>query len=249
MGAAGLALAAVAVLWLAAPVAISSIVGVPLVLFVPGYVWVEVFFDSRMSVALRAALSVALSLTVTALGGVLLSVAGLQLDRSSWLAVLAGMTLAGAAAAGAQRARRPIVTLGEPIEVSRTQRMSVAQGVRFGMAGLLGAAAVGIAVYSANAQAQPPFTQLSLSQRGSAPGTAEVVLGNHEQGAQRYRVEVSTDGVASKEWTVSVAEGESWRSSVPARPGDQLAVDVYRTPSEGTPYRRVTLIVPDVGAK
>jgi Protein of unknown function (DUF1616) len=249
IGAAGLALVAVAVVLGGAPVAVCSILGVPLVLLVPGYVWVEVFFDSRLSAELRAVLSVALSLTITALGGVLLTVSGIRLDRSSWLALLAGTTFAGVAVAATSRARVRIAPPVDPIEYSRPQRMSVTQVVRLGIAGLLGAAALGIAVYSANAQAQPPYTQLSLGQHGSAPETAQVVLGNHEQGAQRYRLVVTTDGVASKAWTVTLAEGANWQGSVPARPGQRLAVDVYRTLSSGPPYRHVALSVPLVGAK
>ena len=249
MGAAGLALAAVTAAWVGAPVALCSLLGVPLVLFAPGYVWVEVFFDSRLGVELGAALSVAVSLTITALGGVLLSVSGVRLGRSSWLALLAGVTLTGAAVAATARARGRIVSRVDPVGSSRTQRISVAQEIRLGMAGLLVAAALGIAVYSANAQAQPPYTQLSLSQHGSAPGTAQVVLGNHEQGAQHYRLVVSTDGIVSKAWAVTLAEGASWQRSVPARPGHRLAVDVYRTVSSGPPYRHVALMVPLVGAK
>jgi hypothetical protein len=249
IGAAGLALAAVTVVWVGAPVAVCSILGVPLVMFAPGYVWVEVFFDSRLGAELRAVLSVALSLTITALGGVLLSVGSVRLDRSSWLALLAGMTLAGAAVAETSRARGRIVSRVDPIKYSRTQRTSVAQGVRLGMAGMLGAAALGIAVYSANAQAQPPYTQLSLDQQGPAPKTAQVVLGNHEHGEQHYRIVVSADGVVSTVWTASVAEGASWQRSVPARPGHRLAVDVYRTVSGGPPYRHVAINVPSMGAK
>jgi len=212
-------------------------------------VWVEVFFDSRLGAELRAALSVALSLTIAALGGVLLSVVGVRLDRSSWLVLLAGMTLAGVAVAETSRARDRIVSPVDPVEHSRTQRMSAAQGIRLGLAGLIGAAALGFAVFSANAQAQPPFTQLSLNQHGAAPETAQVVLGNQEQSAQHYRLVVSTDGVISKSWTVTLAKGASWQGSVPARPGHRLAVDVYRTLSGGQPYRHVALIVPLTGAK
>ena len=193
---------------------------------------------------MRATLSVALSLTVTTLGGILLHASGVRLDRSSWLALLAGTTLVGAAVAATLRARA-----GEapPPVGSRDRhplrRVSLLQGVGFGLAAVIGAAAVGIAVHSARAQAQPPFTQLSLSQRG-ALGTAQIDLGNHEGNTQHYQVVVQADGVPSRGWTVTVADGETWQRSVSARPGQRLVVDVYRDGTGGPPYRSVTMSVP-----
>jgi hypothetical protein len=249
LGAAGLALATVAVVVVGAPVAVSSVLGIPLVLLAPGYVWVDVFFGSRVRPELRAALSVALSLTVTALGGILLAEAGLRLDRSSWLVLLSGMTLAGAGVAAALRARVSVVA---PVG-SRKQRaappVSVTQAMRLGLALLLGVAALGIAVHSANAQVQPAYTQLSLDQHGQVPGTASIVLGNHEHGVQHYRLVVSDDGIVLKVWTLTVADGASWQRSVPARPGHRLVVDVYRTAGNGQRYRHVAIDVPRVGAR
>ena len=249
LGAAGLAIAAAAAVWLGAPVAVSTMLGVPLVLLAPGYVWTEVLFGSRLRAELRTAISVALSLTVTAVGGVLMYAGGLRLDRSSWLALLAGTTLTGAAVAATMRARVRVAAPVSPREPRRVQRISVTQALKLGLAALIGAAAIGVAVHSANAQAQPAFTQLALNHAGSAPATARIVLGNHEQRAQLYRLVVSTDGVVSNVWTVTVADGAGWQRVVPARPGHRLAVDVFRTASGGAPYRHVAISVPAVGAK
>jgi uncharacterized membrane protein len=248
LSAAGLALAAVAAVWAGAPVAVTTMLGVPLVLLAPGYVWTDVFFGSGLGAEIRAALSVALSLTVTALGGVLLYVAGVRLDRASWLALLAATTLSGAAVAATLRARVRIEPPAESPKRRNVQRISVTQAVRLGMAALIGAAAVGIAVHSAQAQVQPAFTQLSLNKLAAAPGTAQVVVGNHEQHAQQYRLVVSTDGVVSDVWTITVADGASWQQLVPAGPGQRLAVDVYRGASGGSPYRHATITIPPVGA-
>jgi len=249
LSAAGLAVAAVAAVWAGAPVAVTTMLGVPLVLLAPGYVWTEVFFGSGLGAEIRAALSVALSLTVTALGGVALYVAGVRLDRASWLALLAATTLAGAAAAAILRARVRIEPRSQSPGRRAVRRISVTQGARLGLAALIGAAAVGIAVHSAQAQVQPAFTQLSLNQPVSAPGTARIVLGNHEQRMQQYRLVVSTDGLVSNSWTITVADGAGWQHLMPARPGQRLAVDVYRSASGGSPYRHVAITVPSVGAK
>lgn len=248
LSAAGLAIATVAAVWAGAPVAVTTLLGVPLVLLAPGYVWTEVFFGSGLGVEMRAALSVALSLTVTALGGVLLFVAGARLERASWLALLAATTLAGAAVAATLRARVRIEPRAEPRERRSVQRISVTQAVRLGLAALIGAAAVAVAVHSAQAQAQPAFTQLSLNKLVAEPVTAQIVLGNHEQRPQQYRLVVSTDGVVSNAWTITLADGASWQRLVPAGPGQRLAVDLYRGGGGGSPYRHVAVTVPFVGA-
>jgi hypothetical protein len=124
------------------------------------------------------------------------------------------------------------------------QRISVMQALRLGLAALIGAAALGIAVYSANAQVQPAFTQLSLSQRGPSPRTAQIVIVNHEHSTQHYRVLLGADGLTTNVWTVTVTDGASWQRSVPARPGQRLVVNVYRTASGGQPYRFVAISVP-----
>ncbi|MEP7193816.1 MAG: DUF1616 domain-containing protein [Actinomycetota bacterium] len=249
LSAAGLAIAAVAAVWAGAPVAVTTMLGIPLVLLAPGYVWTEVFFGSGLGPQIRAALSVALSLTVTALGGVGLYAAGVLLDRASWLALLAATTLTGAAVAAILRARVRI----EPPAVSpgrrSVRRISGAQGARLGLAASIGAAAVGIAVLSAQAQVQPAFTQLSLNNPVAAPGTAQVVVGNHEQRPQQYRLVVITDGVVSNTWTITVPDGASWQHVVPASPGQRLAVDLYRGADDGSPYRHVVITVPSAGAR
>jgi Protein of unknown function (DUF1616) len=244
LGAATLAVAAVGLVSVGAPVAVCSMLGIPLVLLAPGYVWTDVLFGAGMRAELRAVMSVALSLTVTALGGILMAVGGVRLDRSSWLLLLAGTTFAGAAVAATLRARVSNVPPAGSRQRHASPRMSVPQAARLAMAGLLGAAALGIAVHSANAQVQPTYTQLSLDRHGAAPQTAQIVLGNHEQGVQHYRLVVSTDDIVSKVWTVTVADGANWERSVPALPGHRLAVDVYRTASAGPPYRHVAISVP-----
>jgi hypothetical protein len=249
LGAATLAVVTVGLVSVGAPVAVCSMLGIPLVLLAPGYVWTDALFGAGMRAELRAVLSVALSLTVTALGGILMAVGGVRLDRSSWLLLLAGTTLVGAAVAATLRARVGIVAPAGSRQRRASQRMSVTQALRLAMAGLLGAAALGIAVHSANAQVQPTYTQLSLDRHGAAPETAQIVLGNHEQGVQHYRLVVSIDGIVSKAWTVTLAVGASWQRSLPARPGHRLAVDVYRTLSGGPPYRHVAINVPSMGAK
>lgn len=244
LAAAALAVAAVVAVLSGAPVAVSSVLGIPLVLVAPGYVWTDVLFGSSLRPAMRAALSVGLALATTALGGIVLHVVGVRLDRSSWLALLAGTTLVGAVVAATLRARagetRPAAGSRERRPLGRA---SLLQGVGFGLAAVIAATAVGVAVHSASAQVQPPFTQLSLSRRGG-PGTAQIDLGNHEGGTQLYRVVVHADGVPSSVWTVPLADGATWQRAVPTRSGQRLVVDVYRAGASGPPYRSVTLNVP-----
>ena len=249
LAAAAVGLGAAVAVWLGAPVAVTSALGIPLVLVAPGYVWAEVLFGSRLSAQLRAALSVSLSLVVTAAGGVLLYAAGVRLDRSSWVTLLACTTLAGAAAAAILRAGSGEQAAARVPRQRRVQAPSLTQGVRLTLAGLIGATALGVAVHSANAQVQPAFTALSLSQAGSAAGTAQVMVGNHEHGPASYRLVVSTDGVISSVWTATVADGASWARPVPATPGHRLAVDLYRSASGAKPYRHVVITFAAVGAK
>ena len=90
---AGLALAGLALALIPVPGPVRTAAVLPLLLILPGYALAAALFrPGEISRELRMVLSVALSVGVTALGGLLVQLV-VRLDRPVWAALLTGVTL------------------------------------------------------------------------------------------------------------------------------------------------------------
>ncbi|MGH3321230.1 MAG: DUF1616 domain-containing protein [Streptosporangiaceae bacterium] len=246
---AGLALLALVVCALAgddlAGVVARTVVGLPLVLVLPGYALMAALLpaaDWRGSrsqrdhaILERAVWSVGLSLAVSALGGLLLNLTPAGLVRLQWAALLCGITVAAAAVAWL---RRPV---GDP----RPHRPRTGLGRR-GAAWLAAAAALAVVALVLQPAAGPHarFTQLWLvTDRASAPPhDAKLGVRNNEHTEQRYRLVIRRDHRRAAVRTIGLAPGETWREHIPAPPRHLTQVLLYRPGDQASyPYRTVAI--------
>jgi uncharacterized membrane protein len=227
------------------PGSLRLLAGLPLVLALPGYALGYVLLGSRaLGTAERVALSVALSLTMTILGTLVLDVLSLPLSRRTWSLFLGTITVAAAVAGdvGSSELRR------DP----RTWRVPrVRDAAAVGLALALAAAAVVLA----RTPLHPPrgvtgYTQLWVLPRG--PGV-EVGIASRELGPVRYRLDVSTGEDVERRWTqLRLEPGEQWTRVLSGRslgrPGEAVTARLFRADQPRSAYRRVRLRLEPNGA-
>jgi hypothetical protein len=114
---------------------------------------------------------------------------------------------------------------------------------------LIACGAVAVSIIGAERQPYPGFTQLWILPAGGANAKNAVSLGvgNMESTTMDYRLTVSVDGKAVKEWTsIDLNPNKKWDVTfVLPQSGHSGAVrveaDLYRTDAPTTIYRHVVL--------
>lgn len=266
----GLALLAAAAAFLAMPIPLRALLGLPFVLFLPGYALVSALFPARDGPdgAARIALGFALSLATIPL-------LGLAIDRSPWRidtrTVTSGLlvvVVAASLAAAFLRARLPdadryvvrfaSARLPPPRSWSRSTRATVALAFLSGVLLLAGGAGVvrtrltgtpltEFALYNAAGEARFYPRQVPVG----APVTVQVGVTNHEGHAVDYVLSVAGAGAAlDPPVAIRLADGETWTGPVRftvAAAGDDLRVrfELRRDDRAATdpPYRLLQLVV------
>lgn len=235
------ALAGVVAVVTGAPTAIRVLFTVPLVLVLPGYALSQALNRSpSLGGAQRVAEAVGLSLAVAAVGGVVLNVTPWGLQASSWAALLAAVTAAGAAAALARRRGAP-----SPVASAVPRRLPVLQGSLLSVAVVIAALAGVVAWQGAANQKTPGFTQFWLQPAATA-GTVQVGLVNEEASTVTYRVDLWAGGrVVDVLQPIKVAAGARWdtRAAIGVQTDTQqpIRAELYRLDKPGAVYREASL--------
>jgi uncharacterized membrane protein len=203
----------------------------------PGYVWSEVFLSPRNQGLERVAVATGLALMVPVFGGMGLYVAGIPLNRTAWVGVLSVATLTGAAAALITRRRRRDDTA--PRRSARKRQWSAWHAVAFGAAAVIAAAAVGLAVVSADAQKYSGYTQLGLTPLPGQSSRASLGVQNEQGVTTQYRLVLRRKGRVSATWTLTLANGQAWQRTVSYTTSLAMAASLYRLPDLKDPYRQV----------
>ena len=203
----------------------------------PGYVWSEVLLSASVRGLERVAVMIGLALMVPVLGGLVLYVARIPLHRATWVGLLAVVTVTGTMVVLAIRPRpdEPRAR-GEQAERKRWRAWHV---VNFCAASMIAAVAVGLAVYSANVQKYPGYTQLWLSPVRSDPVTATLGVTNQQGTTTQYRLVLLRKGRVSATWNLTLTDGQTWQHTVPFTEKYSIAADLYRLPDLSHPYRDV----------
>jgi hypothetical protein len=202
----------------------------------PGYVWSDVFLSPGATALERIGVATGLALIVPILGGLALFAAGIPLHRASWVGLLAGITIVGAAVMAIQRrAAEPSV----PSQRAKRGRLAVWHAVAFGAATAIAVGAVALAVVSADTQKYPGYTQLSLSPLQDKPVTASLGVTNQQGSTLQYRLVLLRKGRVSASWNFTLADGQTWRRTIPFTDKYLIAADLYRLPDLSHPYRNV----------
>ncbi len=236
-------LGAVLVIALGATGNIAAVVlGSLLVLALPGYAATAAMFPPpRLNTPERALLSVGLSLTTSALGGLLLNVTPWGLRPWTWAILLATVTILGSAVALLRRrfgARFAIPSLA-----------AVASSlVRFGMAGGILASAVAIAVVGATTDPSGRVTLLWIVPAQDSNSAVIVGIRTSDHAAE-YRLELSRGGQTLESWApIALQPGEAWVKEVDvARAGSGQPVEarLYRVYAPEEVYREARVWLGD----
>lgn len=234
---------------------------VPVVLFLPGYTVTLALFSRRdLGVPERIVFSVALSLILLALEGLLLNATIAGLTGRNWGSVVAASILLplGALVVRTLRAmRRTEATAPDAEEAAQAgvrgadepaplvARVSRRQVGYIAAGAVLIAAAGVVAVTGALAQPQTRFTQLWLLGSSDAR-VVEIGLTDLEDTRMSYRVELSAGDSVIAQWPdLELGAGETWRQTVtlasPRAEAGTLVAKLYTPPESSSAYRLVTL--------
>lgn len=220
---------------------VEVLVAVPFVLFLPGYALSYALFGRGTFGAVeRALVSVAASIALAIVTGVLLNVMPWGLDANTWLFALAGLTLALGVFA-LTRGNAPLTTS------MRRPRLSLRAGdaVFYGAALVVLISAIQVARMPAPADRVDGYTALWLvPAQMSNPDTLNLGISSSELQTTRYRVELRKADQVVQEWDDIVLDpGASWTQTIHAdisrRSPESVQALLYRADQPGTVYRHV----------
>ena len=205
-----------------APVAVTA--GLGLVLFAAtGYLLGQLLVRSGRTALERLAVSAGLALCVPVIGGLLLYVARLPLNRASWLGLLAGVTVVADVLllVRRHRNRKAPARPGRAPERARW-RLQPGPAAAFALAVLIAAGAVALAREGTSVQRYPGFT---ANKEGATTGYHLVLL-HHGVPLGNPR-------------KLTLRNGQVWRLSL--RSTTDVTAHLYRLPSFKRIYREVSI--------
>jgi uncharacterized membrane protein len=226
---------------------LQTVLGLPLVLVIPGYALTAVFWPPRsLGLAERAAVAVGVSLALAATSGLLLNwlPGGVSGRRS---AVLLGLVALGAITALLVRERGRAAGLDNGVVASGWSHprafLRPHQAVLLAAALGLVVAGVGVAVHSAQGDAGPGFTQAWMLPNQVGSGSLTVGLQNDEHRAHTYHLQLRAGPRVVREWDgVRLDPGQRFSTTltVPAASVGSVAdLSVYRDDAPSRVYRQV----------
>lgn len=221
---------------------VRAVVVVPLLVVVPGFALSAAWFAPRaLGWVERTVLSIGLSLATLALGGLVLQWTGLGLHPSTWIVLLLSVTLlSGAAAFMRHRSTLPRATF-HGVAITRQQ------STMFGVAALVTAGALSMAVWSAVQPSRTGFTQLWLvpASTGTASSTAPTVhlgVSNQESVPTSYQLRLTLGNQTIHEWKqLDLAPYTTWETDVTLPTTGTAQAFLYRSDAPTAIYRRVQL--------
>lgn len=224
------------------PTVVRVLLGLPLVLVLPGYTLTALATPSlgrgRWG-ADKILFSLGTSISVAVLGGLVLNFTPWGLERRSWSLLLAVFTIVAAMGAVVRRAG----ATGPP---SAARRRAHAVPLLFCVvAALIASAAVGISRRGAlQTDQQSTFSQLSMLPT-SGNNDLRIDVTNHEGATQHYRIVLHAGNRQLSDFQgITLAAGDTWSRTVrmptnlPSR--TRIEADLYRATSPHSVYRHVT---------
>ena len=239
--ASGYAVASAAIALLDPPSILAIVVLAPLVLLVPGLSLVMALdIDGDPSLpGRRLVVSVALSIAVTALGGILVNTVA-PLTRASWLVWLVGFTCVCSAITflGAGRARMARFPRPTSRSLHRPRVEGLWRWVAVGVAGLcLAGAAVLTEITSRNAY-NTPLVELSLQpMAGTHSGQVELSIANRSDHTADLRLTIDDGHRSNKVTSVTLPASHRWTAAEPV--GSSGLRAVLRKAGRPTPIAEV----------
>jgi uncharacterized membrane protein len=222
---------------------LGVVLGLPFVLFYPGYVLTEVIMPDRArNIPERLLFSVGLSVVVVVLGGLLLNLLPDGLQSETWAILLGVIIIVGCAWISRRRYR------ALPAEEQTSRWAVTAWQLCLGALIVLGMEGSFVfTAYGATNQPHPGFTQLWVlpGTIGSSGDTVRFGIKSMESVSMSYNLTVIENGtIIHQDNSITLNPNQVWESSVtfPA-PSTKLRIKVflYRTQDPNTIYRSVLL--------
>jgi uncharacterized membrane protein len=220
-------------------VIIRLLIGLPLVLILPGYAITTACFPGvGMGSVERLVFSLGLSLAVVALGGLALNWTPWGIQANSWVVLLGGITLLASAISVYRRQRQPFV----PIWQWRLS-FNFYQSVLIGLALVVVVSALMVARLGAeeNSTSFTQFWMLPNNQKAVSVG-----LVNLEQKPLKYCLQIKVaDVLVWEQPEIELQPGQKWErvADLTIAPNHSGAVQalLYRLDDPDKVYRRATL--------
>ena len=227
---------------------IGRILTLPLVLVLPGYALTCALFPKRALGVLECVVfSLALSLGIVILGGLVLNWTPFGLHTSSWSVLLGGITLIASAVALVRRR-------GQNISASAWLRvvdvgLNFRQGLLLALAAVVVCGAGAVSYLGAARQPLPGFTQLWIlpADGASTKNTIRLGVSNMELTAMDYNLSVNMDGKVVKDWpSIYLKSNEKWEATLvlpqTTHTGTtRVEASLYQTRAPTKIYRHVVL--------
>ncbi len=223
---------------------IGSILALPLVFVLPGYMLTELMFHKRsLNVSHRLLFSLGLSVAIDILSGLFLNILPVGLKAIAWAGLLGLLTVMFSLLVAYLRR-------GAAINGARTPRarLSISGFILFGLATVIAVLSILYSALSAAQQPHPGFTQLWMLPAVQAGKNCAVRLGvrSLESTPVPYRIAMTVRGAGVTTWpSVVLAPQEEWNRLVPIPPvaTDKVSVEVqlYRVDKPQAVYREVNL--------
>jgi hypothetical protein len=159
----------------------------------------------------RTATTLGLSLSVSALGGVVFQLLDLRADLLTWTVWLLGVTVVAIVLAVARDLRRPAAA---PAPKVGRPSITPAHAGLFTLAAVVTLAAMVLAWGAATAQVQPTAVQLwMLPVAGAQPAAITVGIHNEALTPAHYRLVLNQTATVSQTWTIDLQGGQVWETT------------------------------------
>ncbi len=223
-----------AIIAIVLPSSVARIVlGIPLVLFLPGYSLTTLLFPRKTQLTMveRLALSFGLSLAAVPLLGLVLSHTGWGVKFYPVLIVVVSLIIIASMAAWARRRALPPEERPTPslyLHLGFWKSYGRADRILFAALAVAVLAALGTSLYvMAVPKGEEKFTEFYIRQiqnkgleqpgvfRLGEKGVAIVGIRNHQKETEGYRIEVRVDGVENSEFgPIRLEDGQKWEGEV-----------------------------------
>jgi len=223
--------------------AVQAILGVLVVLILPGYALVELLMRRRtLGTSQHLFLSLIASIAIAILGSLLLHQLPLGMRANSWIALFVGTTAGVGLLAWMLRNRRnekAVVPHQMPIRISQLLIMCLAV--------IVAAGALMFARTPGSTEHYAGYTLFWLTPiEGEADNQLQLGIDSKEFVSTAYRLELFVDGVIVQKWsTIELVPNQQWHANLALNEAQlnesTLEANLYRLDQPDTLYRHVVM--------
>lgn len=226
---------------------IGTVLALPLVFVLPGYILTQALFHKRtFDPVYRSVLSLGLTLAIDILGGFVLNILPIGLRAISWAAFLGLLTTLLSLWVASLRRRS-----GSNISSTYWLRLSIHEYVLIGLATAVVFLAVRYTALGVTQEPRPGFTQFWMLPSNQIDKNCAVSIGVHsfELSATTYRIVVTVNGTRADTWpSIPLKPQGEWNQSVSIQPETAIGnlyieARLYRIDEPGSVYRDVHLVL------